>query len=123
MLFATGMLALLGGIPLIIDPSGALNQLRVEALHGSPFHDYLVPGLILCIGIGLYSMLTAFAGMLHYKHFAAMTLLAGLILMVWLSMQLMLMPVRSFLQPVFILLGMALVLLGMYQKMRSHSVK
>ena len=51
-----GLGAIGGGSMLIIDPSGNAIGLPVEMLQGSPFPDFLIPGVFLFTVIGLGSM-------------------------------------------------------------------
>ena len=44
-----------GGLFLITDPSGETIQIPVEFLHGTPFNDYLIPGIILLFANGILS--------------------------------------------------------------------
>lgn len=46
--------ALVGGGALVLAPSGALVGLSTDTLTGTPFSDFLVPGLILVVVLGLY---------------------------------------------------------------------
>lgn len=57
LLVVTGQIAvraLVGGGSLVLAPSGALVGLSTDTLTGTPFSDFLVPGLILVVVLGLY---------------------------------------------------------------------
>ncbi len=57
-----GLGAIGGGGALIISPSGELlGGLPLSILDRSPFHDFLVPGIILFVVLGLFSCLLVFA--------------------------------------------------------------
>lgn len=49
-----------GGFGLVTEPSGANLGFHVDLLSKSPFSDYLIPGLILLIIIGLGSLVGVF---------------------------------------------------------------
>lgn len=100
---------------MILDPSGEANQLSSEWLQGSPFPNYLIPGLVLSLGIGVLSIVAAFAGLLHYHNFPLLLILEGLVLCIWIIVQMMIIPGISFLQPLFGLLGLSLIVMGIYQ--------
>jgi hypothetical protein len=55
-----GVSALFGGGVLIISPSGRLLGMPLSMLDKSPFTDFLIPGLILFIILGLTPCLLAF---------------------------------------------------------------
>jgi hypothetical protein len=42
-----------GGICLTLFPSGTILQLQLSMLNGSPFTNFLIPGLVLLIVLGL----------------------------------------------------------------------
>ena len=56
LLMFNGISAIYGGWSLIKDPSGGLLQMPLENLHNSPFKDYLIPGIILFVFNGLFSL-------------------------------------------------------------------
>jgi len=64
LLLFLGMSALVGGSGLVADPSGAAIGLPLDLLRGSPFGDYLVPGLVLLIVLGAGPLLAAIAAMI-----------------------------------------------------------
>ena len=53
LLVVQGLTGLLGGVQLALDPSGRRVGLAPAWLQGSPFDDYLWPGLILGSVLGL----------------------------------------------------------------------
>ena len=52
---------LFGGSVLVIDPTGDLIGLPLSVLESSPFADFLVPGLILLVVLGIVPMVVAVA--------------------------------------------------------------
>ena len=42
-----------GGVALVLDPSGGVLQMPVSVLRSGPFTDFLVPGLILLLVLGV----------------------------------------------------------------------
>lgn len=53
--------ALAGGVALILAPSGALVGLSVGTLDGTPFADFLVPGIVLAMAFGLAPAVSCYA--------------------------------------------------------------
>jgi len=128
LLLLLGVSALGGGAGLIIDPSGDALGMPVTLLAGSPFHDYLVPGVILFGLLGVCPILVVlmlwfrpkWARMprvsLHVAWFAAMGLGAALI--VWILVQMTIL--RFFLQPILLALGVGIIGVGMLPAVRRH---
>lgn len=56
-----GVGALFGGAILIVSPSGKLFGMPLSMLRQSPFTDFLIPGIILFIVLGLVPCLLVFA--------------------------------------------------------------
>ncbi|MDD3743519.1 MAG: hypothetical protein PHX54_07865 [Lentimicrobiaceae bacterium] len=94
----------------------------VEWLKGSPFHSYVIPGLFLLIVIGGGALVTAimvFAG--HRKAFL-WNLILCLIVFAWLIIQVSIIGLVSFMQPVTALATMLILLLSLIYKNRLLSV-
>lgn len=53
--------ALFGGVVLIVSPSGKLFGMPLSMLDKSPFADFLIPGLILFVVLGVAPCLLVFA--------------------------------------------------------------
>jgi len=82
-----GISGLAGGIGLILDPSGKSLQIPLSWLDGSPFSNYLIPGLILFVVLGLYP-LVVFYGLLKkiiWSWLAAFIL--GPALIIWIGVE------------------------------------
>ncbi len=87
---------------MIARPDGALLQMPVDLLKGSPFSNYLVPGLLLLTLLGVYPLVVAWAvwrlpgwnwperlNPFETRHWSwAAALSAGCILVIWISVQL-----------------------------------
>ena len=103
-----GVGALGGGTYAVMGARGVPR----EWLNGSPFKSYLVPGLFLVVVVGA-SMLTA-AGLLLAHHGAArlVSLEAGVALLGWIGAQVSVIGYRSWQQPLFFALGLAVVVLS-----------
>jgi len=119
-----GLGALGGGGTLILAPDGRLMQMPVSLLKDTPFTDYLIPGALLFTFVGLYPMAAAYSlwkrpvwrwpDMLNpFKriHWAwAGSLAAGAAVIVWITVQVLLIGYGSFLQPFY--LGWGIVIIG-----------
>jgi hypothetical protein len=107
-----GIGAFISGILLMMNPDGSAFQMPLSMLKGSPFTDFLIPGLILCIVNGAGNI---FAGVLSFrKHkfsgFAGIIFGAGL--MIWIFMQVSMIGGGHWLQYLYFSLGMLQLLFG-----------
>lgn len=129
-----GVTALGGGFEMILFPEGN-DFLPAEWLGGLPLVDsWLIPGLVLGIGFGAGSLITAYGvsrrprwGWLDFAERAGgpawpwlATLLIGVGLDVWILLELIYLPARSWLEVVYGLIGAALTLLPLSPAVRDH---
>lgn len=77
------IVSLFVAIELLADPSGATVWLSTAALAHAPFNDYTVPGLWLLLLVGAPSLLAGFSLLLRWKLSGQVSLLAGLLVLVW----------------------------------------
>lgn len=62
-----GIGAIVGGVILIIDPSGSMVNLPASLLENSPFASFLYPGIILLLVLGVMPTMIAIS-LIRYVH-------------------------------------------------------
>lgn len=124
LLLVLGISALVSGLELIIDPTGKLIRFPEGSLDGSPFSNYLIPGILLAVCIGLLPLTAWFAlwkkphmaflnriNPFPHRHWAwAAALKSGFALLIWISVQMTMVP-YSFLQPLLLCWALLILLL------------
>ncbi len=132
--FAMGIAAGISGPLLFLAPDGHLMQWTTDMLKGTPFTDFFVPGLILFILVGLFSIFTAVALLRQPEwpapnalnpwkklHWAwAASLAAGVIILGWVIIETLLVGYISFLQPVIAIWGALILLLTLLPSVRAR---
>ena len=113
-----------GGATFLVDTSGGAAGLHTEVLARTPFDDFLWPGLLLTVGLGVSALVLAFA-IVRRPQVAALSwlermtgqywawagsVLLGVALMVWIVVQILLIE-SSWLQPVMFAVGAGLAAL------------
>ncbi len=106
------LLTALGAIPVgimfLIDPTGQLVQLPRGWIEATPFGSYLVPGLYLLLvnGVGMLVL----AGLSILRHWAApwLTGALGVGLIVWILVEILVMPATMFLTWLYLAIGFGL---------------
>jgi hypothetical protein len=78
--------------------AGAKN-VPVEWLKGSPFHNYFIPGLFLFIVIGGSALISAIAVFRRHHMANKAALICGIIILLWLAIQVAIIGYISWLQP------------------------
>src|SRR5687768_14853194 len=97
LLFFNGIGAIYGGWNLIIHPDGSSIQLSMSWLEHTPFQDYLIPGIILFIANGILSFFTLIALIFNFKNFPFYVIGQGIILSIWIIIQIVLIRTVYFL--------------------------
>jgi hypothetical protein len=96
-----GLNALIGGGAFLLAPDGHLIQMPLSNLKNTPFSDFLIPGLLLFIFVGIFPIAVAYSlwkrpawrwpnilnpfKRIHWSW--ARSLAAGVIAMIWIAIQ------------------------------------
>ncbi len=107
-----GVGAVLGGGALAATPSGALLGMPLDLLDGTPFHNYLIPGLVLCLVVGGSTVVGGWLALREYRSAAVSAVVGGLILIGWITSQIVLIGYRHPIQLVYLLCGALILLVG-----------
>lgn len=106
-----GLSAVAGGTALLSDVQGGNMGFSVDDLDDTPFDDYLIPGLLLLIAVGGSQLLGGFALLRGWRRGPELAIVAGAVLAGWIAVQ-MTMIQFHFLQPLFLAIGLAIMLAG-----------
>ncbi len=94
----------------MIDPSGVLMGTPLDMLKNSPFTTFLIPGIVLFIANGLFSLVSLF--FLLRKQWPIFTVLQGVTLLGWLAIQVWMIQTISPLHVIMAVVGVLLVVSG-----------
>lgn len=92
LLLFQGVSAIGPGLALVASPSGDILHMSVSNMHHSPFPDYLIPGLILLVVLGILPLVVLF-GMWRQRSWAwygSFTVGCGLI--IWIAVEMVFVP-------------------------------
>lgn len=119
LLLVQGLGGLAGGLSLALRPDGSIMQMPVSYLDGSPFSDYLIPGLILLLVLGVLP-LVAVAGLWMGRRWAwYAAVVVGLGLMIWILVEILIIPF-NWLQPAFGVVGVLIFAVAVLKSVRRH---
>jgi hypothetical protein len=104
----TGLAAIPVGWSLVTDPTGAGVGLPADWIGRTAFATYLVPGLYLLLANGVGMLIAAGLGVMGHRWAPWATGGLGAGLIVWIAVQLLVMPETSVLQWLFLAAGIAL---------------
>jgi hypothetical protein len=126
--------AFYGGLAFIIRPNGSLFRMPVEILSGSPFRDFLIPGIILLLTFGLFPLLVIWClikkpgskflnrlNLLYDYHFAwTFSVYIGVGQIIWISIQTLIINDTDILHTTFTGLGLLIICIALLPQTRLH---
>lgn len=121
LLFFQSASGLYGGAALILDPTGNFLQLPTTLLEGTPFQDFLIPGIILFTVLGVFPLIV-FVGSWQQKIWAwPGAMLVSIALIIWIGVQIAMIGYESEppLQLIYGLVGGALLILTQLPAVRT----
>jgi hypothetical protein len=118
-LLLQGIGAIGGGGVLVASPDGAIMHMPVSNMRGSPFADYLIPGLILLLVLGVFP-LVVLAGLWRRQAWAWFGSFAvGCGLIIWIAVEMVFVPF-DILQAIFGAIGVLIALLTLLSPVRRY---
>lgn len=129
-----GIGATFGGVAFILDPSGKLIHMPLSALDSSPFHNFLIPGMILLIVFGAIPFMVAFSLLTGWEWkpanylnlFSNMhwywtySLYIGFALIIWITVQVSLMKAVAAIHIVYIILGLVIQAITLLPSIQNY---
>lgn len=109
-----GLGALAGGYGLVADPSGNSLGLPISFLEGSPFDDFLIPGIFLLTVNGIGTMIGAGLTFFRRRFAQEIAIVLGSILVAWIVIQVLIIRSLSWMHYLYFFLGIAELGLGLY---------
>jgi hypothetical protein len=108
-LFA-GLTAIWGGIELVWSPDGSFMRLPLSILEHTPFHDFVVPGLLLASFVGGINTLAGLLVLRRHPRGDAEAMVSGAALATWIVIEVLLIRHVHWLHGAY--LGLGLTFLG-----------
>ena len=113
-----GLGALGGGFMLVRDPSGSALGVPLSLLEGSPFPDFLIPGMFLLAVNGVGSMIGAGLSFTRRRYAQEIAIVLGAILVAWIVIQVVIIRSFSWLHVLYFILGVVELGIGFYIRRR-----
>ena len=107
-----GLSALAGGIGLMGDPTGGNVAMETEWLEGTPFTNFLIPGIILFVVNGIGNTTGFIFTIRKHMREAEIGMVFGVVMMGWIIVQVILIGYGSFLQPLYFATGLLQLYFG-----------
>ncbi len=134
LLLFQGISATPSGLILMIDPTGGMIRMPLDMLEGTPFSNFLIPGLILSIvlGLGAFFVLACLFLLPDWgwaqrfnpaqsRHWAwTASGVFGIALMIWITVQVLMIGLGAFIQVLYFVVGLAILLLTLAPSVRAY---
>jgi hypothetical protein len=104
--------AIPAGLSMICIPDGSGLKMSTDLLLYSPFHDFLIPGIFLFIINGILNLASAILSFIRNKYTGFFGVCLGFFLITWVSVQVYITGLISFMQPLFFFIGLSELLLA-----------
>ena len=134
LMFIMSIGSLISGALLFLSPGGKAMGMSTEMLSGTIFPNFLVPGIVLFIFLGIFPMLVGI-GLIHKSDWRwaralnpfpahhwtwTASIAVGIITLFWMIIELSLVGYISLLQPLVLLWGVVFLLLTTVPSVRKH---
>jgi hypothetical protein len=97
-----------GSLPMLIKT----NEMNTEILAGSPFSSFLIPGILLFSIHGVGNAIGAYFSLNFKQNSDKIAAVLGSALIIWIIVQVYFLGLVSWLQPLFLIIGIAELILG-----------
>ena len=112
MLLLATVAALYVGYQLIADPTGSTLSIPIYFLNGTMFKDFGTPGWIILLSIGVPGLITLSTVIKKLRHFHVFVVVQGIIICLLVIAQMIIIGEEYILQYLFLMLGMAIAIVG-----------
>jgi hypothetical protein len=117
LLVVQGLGGLAGGFSLAIAPDGSIMRMSTSLLDGSPFPDFLIPGLVLLLVLGVLPLVAAVGLWLRRRWAWYVSFVVGCGLMIWILVEMTIIP-YDVLQPIFGGIGVLITIFTLLRPVR-----
>jgi hypothetical protein len=108
----TALGAIPAGIGYLLDTSGRGMGASPELLADSPLNSFMLPGLFLLLVNGVANVAGAYLSFTRHRYAGHTGLILGIILTLWIIIQVAWITLSSFMQPLFLAIGLICVFLS-----------
>jgi hypothetical protein len=101
---------------LMSAPDGSLLSLTTDILKGSAFKDFVLPGLLLMIFVGVINLLALFYNLINHKLKYNLSIAGGAMILVWMVIQYSIIQQAFWLDLVYVLVGLSVIFISLQLK-------
>mgnify|MGYP000126020916 CR=1 FL=1 len=104
--------AMLSGLFMISNPDGSIMNLPLSLLDGTPFKNFLIPGILLTTIVGGVNLLAVFYNIQRHVNRYNWAIAGGIIISGWIVVQMILIQAAHWLHFLYLGIGILIILLA-----------
>ena len=108
-----GISAIVGAIPLILSPQGDLLHMPLSMLEHSPFHSFLIPGIILLLANGALSFVALYQLLKRRNGYSWWVAFQGCVISGWIVVEVIMFRAVAWLHVLYLAVGLILIASGL----------
>ena len=108
----TGVSSLYAGIMMISYPMGLQHSLPLVLLENTPFHTFVLPGIILTVVVGGITVATVFSYLFKSKNRYNWSIASGTVLGIWIALKIIIIQIVHWTDFLFLAIAILIVLLA-----------
>ena len=97
---------------MISNPDGGILNLPISLLDGTPFKDFLIPGILLTTIVGGVNLLAVFYNMQRHVNRYNWAIAGGILISGWIVVQMILIHAARWLHFLYLGIGILIILLA-----------
>ena len=102
----------LSGLLMLSDPDGGILNLSPALLEGTPFNDFLIPGILLTAVVGFVNLLAVFYNLQRHPDRYNWAMAGGMMISGWIITQMILIQTIHWLHFIYLGVGMLIILIA-----------
>ena len=108
-----GVTSIAGSIPMILDPSGSTLRMPLSLPDHSPFHSFLIPGIILLVTNGLVAIVVFVAALRRMESYENLVATQGVVISGWITVEVIILRAVAWPHYVYWAVGVVLIVCGL----------
>lgn len=102
----------LSGLLMISSPNGQVLNLSPELLHGTPFKDFVMPGILLIAIVGVVNLLAVLFNLGRHPRRYNWAMAGGIMISCWIVVQMILIQTIHWIHFLYLIIGIFIVLIA-----------
>ena len=104
--------SIFSGLLMIIRPDGGLLSLPLSLLDGTPFKDYLIPGILLTSVVGVVNLFAVLHNLQRNRNRFNWAMAGGIMIIGWIIAQMTLIKAFHWLHIFYLVIGILIILIA-----------